>query len=176
MIVCLNLATPRLPWGLQAAESFLQAGGDLVELNVHGGYGRYLDQGKLRAMILPQHQPELFRWIEAFTGLEIPLIVKFNGQHDREVLLEVLDRMGEYEMFGIHVNVRDKNTTRPDFEFVRQVRRTYPGFLLVSGYARSGSDAAGLFEAGADMVGIAEPAIAEAETIRRIAEEFESQR
>ena len=176
VFVCLNLATPRLEWGLEAAQSFHQAGGDLVELNVHGGYGRYLDQGKLRAMILPQHQPELFRWIEAFTGLEIPLTVKFNGQHDRQILLEVLDRVREYDLFGIHVNVRNEATKQPDLQFVRQVKRIYPGFLLVSGYARSGSDAAELFEAGADMVGIAEPAIATADYIRRIAEEFEAQR
>jgi tRNA-dihydrouridine synthase len=176
VLTCLNLATPRLDWGLKAAKSFSQAGGDLVELNVHGGYRRYLDQGKLRAMILPQHQPELFRWIEAFTGLEIPLIVKFNGQHDREVLLDVLDRMREFDLFGIHVNARDAGTRQPDLEFVRQVKRVYPGFLLVSGYARSGSDVAELFNAGADAVGIAEPTMADAGYIGRIVEEFEAQR
>jgi tRNA-dihydrouridine synthase len=174
--ICLNLATPRLEWGLKAAQSFHQAGGHLVELNVHGGYGRYLDQGKLRAMILPQHQPELFRWIEAFTGLEVPLIVKFNGQHDREALLHVLEQVREHDLFGIHVNVRDETTKRPDLEFVRRVKRIYPGFLLVSGYARSGSDAAALFEAGADMVGIAQPAMADADYIGRIAGEFGSRR
>jgi hypothetical protein len=36
VVVCMNLATPRLEWGLEAAERFRQAGGDLVELNVHG--------------------------------------------------------------------------------------------------------------------------------------------
>jgi hypothetical protein len=174
VFTCLNLATPRLEWGLKAAENFLQASGDFVELNVHGGYRRYLDQGKLRAMILPQHQPELFKWIEAFTGLEIPLIVKFNGQHDRGLLLEVLNRAREFDLFGIHINVRDEEAKRPDLEFVRQVKRVYPGFLLVSGYARSGSDAAELFEAGADMVGIAEPTIVDAGYIRRIVEEFEA--
>jgi len=176
VFTCLNLATPRLEWGLKAAQSFLRASGDFVELNVHGGYQRYLDQGKLRAMILPQNQPELFKWIKAFTGLEIPLIVKFSGQHDRGPLLKVLDRVREFDLFGIHINVRNKETKRPDLELVRQVKRVYPGFLLVSGYARSGSDAAELFGAGADMVGIAEPTIADAEYIRRIVEEFEAQR
>jgi 2,4-dienoyl-CoA reductase-like NADH-dependent reductase (Old Yellow Enzyme family) len=127
-------------------------------------------------MILPQHQPELFRWIEAFTELEIPLIVKFNGQHDREVLLDVLDRVRTFDLFGIHINARDTGTRRPDLGFVRQVKRVYPGFLLVSGYARSGSDAAELFDAGADVVGFAEPTRADAGYIGRIAEEFEAQR
>jgi len=147
-----------------------------LELNVHGGYQRYLDQGKLRAMILPQNQPELFKWIKAFTGLEIPLIVKFSGQHDRGLLLKVLDRVREFDLFGIHINVRNEKTKRPDLGFVRQVKRVYPGFLLVSGYARSGSDAAQLFETGADMVGIAEPTMADAEYIRRIVKQFEAQR
>jgi tRNA-dihydrouridine synthase len=176
VFTCLNLATPRLEWGLKAAESFLQAGGDLVELNVHGGYRRYLDQGKLRAMILPQNQAELFKWIETFTGLEIPLIVKFNGLHDRGLLLKVLDEVRGFDLFGIHINARNEETRRPDLGFVRQVKRVYPGFLLVSGYARSGSDAAELFQTGADMVGIAEPAIADAKYIRRIVKEFAAQR
>ncbi len=171
--VCLNLATPRLEWGLKAAESFKQAGGNQVELNAHGGYQRYLEQGKLRAMILPENQPTLYKWIEAFTVLDIPLIVKFNGQIDRECLLQVLEKIREYELFGIHINVRHPESKQPDFAFTRQVRELCNGVLMVSGYIRSGSDAATLFEAGADMVGIAEPTIADADYIGRIAKEYQ---
>ena len=70
--ICMNLATPRLEWGLEAAQCFARAGGDLVELNVHGGYGRYLRQGKLRAMVRPEHQDELLRWVAALGRLAPP--------------------------------------------------------------------------------------------------------
>ncbi|RJS75189.1 hypothetical protein CW712_05145 [Candidatus Bathyarchaeota archaeon] len=75
--VCLNLATPRLEWGLEAAEFFSEAGGDIVELNVHGGFARYLKQGKLRAMVLHENRSELYRWFDKFFQLEVPVIVKF---------------------------------------------------------------------------------------------------
>jgi tRNA-dihydrouridine synthase len=159
--VCLNLATPRLEWGLKAAESFKQAGGDYIELNVHGGYQRYLKQGKLRAMILPEHQAELYQWIEAFTELDIPLIVKFNGQYNQPYLFQVLDRVRKFDLYGIHINVRQASK-QPDAALTERVRALYDGLLLVSGYIRSSADAYKVFVAGADMVGIAEPTIHDA--------------
>ncbi|MFQ6095578.1 MAG: hypothetical protein ACE5NN_05495 [Candidatus Bathyarchaeia archaeon] len=171
VFTCLNLATPRLDWGLEAAECFHKAGGDFVELNVHGGYEPYLRLGKLRAMVLPENRSELFRWIDAFTELEIPLIVKF-----REGVIKdyspVLDKIEDFDLFAVHFNVRDETTKRPDFEFVRDVKTKYPFFLLVSGYVRSGVDAKMLFEAGADMVGIAKPAIEDPRYISKIADEL----
>jgi tRNA-dihydrouridine synthase len=171
---CMNLATPKLEWGLEAAKRFWQAGGEYIELNVHGGYGRYLEQGKLRAMVLPENQGELFRWVEAFTGLEIPLIVKFDGQSDRQSLFRVLDEMTKLAVPGVHVNVRNERTKKPDVDLVQRAKERYPGLLLVSGYVRSAVDARALFEAGADMVGIAEPAIKDLEYIRRIVEVFKA--
>jgi tRNA-dihydrouridine synthase len=70
--IALNLATLRLEWAMEAGRCFAQAGGDALELNVHGGYGRYLKRGKLRAMVEPEHQPELYRWVEALAGLWRP--------------------------------------------------------------------------------------------------------
>jgi tRNA-dihydrouridine synthase len=172
---CLNLATLRLEWGLEAAERFGQAGGGLVELNVHGGYRRYVEQGKLRAMVLPEHQDELFRWVEALAGLEVPLIVKFNAQYQRTALLHVLERMAALGVFGMHLNVRDEATRQPDVAFIHSTRERYPGFLLISGYVRSAADAWAAFEAGADMVGIAAPAIEDATYVRRIAEAFRAE-
>ena len=173
-VTCMNLATPRLEWGLEAAEHFRQVGGDLVELNVHGGYRRYLEQGKLRAMVLPEHQSELFRWVEALTALEIPLIVKFHGQSDRQHLLPVLEKMANLPLFGVHINVRDDRTKRPDVDLVRTIKSKYPDFLLVSGYVRSAADAQALLRAGAHMVGIAAPAIEDAGYIHRVAEAFKA--
>lgn len=170
--VCLNLATPQLMWGLEAAEWFYKAGGDIVELNVHGSYGPYLRLGKLKAMVLPENRAELFEWLDAFSKLEVPVIVKF-----REGVIPdyspVLDRVAEMDLLGVHFNVRDERSRRPDLEFVEEIKRRYPLFLLVSGYVREAETVRRLFEAGADMVGFAEPTIKEAGFIGRIAQELD---
>ena len=171
VVTCLNLATPRLGWGLDAAECFYRAGGDLVELNVHGRYEPYFRLGKLRAMVLPENRRELFEWIEAFSKLNVPLIVKF-----REGVIEdyspVLDKIADFNIFGVHFNVRDEATKKPDFRFVQEVKGKYPFFLLVSGYVRSAMDAKELFEAGADVVGIAEPTVDNPKFIHKITVEL----
>ena len=159
--VCLNLATPRLEWGIKAAESFKKAGGDFVELNVHGGYQRYLEQGKLRAMILPENQAELYDWIAAFRSLDIPLIVKFNGQYNQPYLFQVLEKIQKFNLYGLHINVRQASK-QPDAALTKKVRALHNGLLLASGYIRSSADSYRLFVAGADMVGIAEPTISDA--------------
>ncbi len=170
MVVCLNLATPRLEWGLEAARCFHRAGGDIVELNVHGGYERYLKLGKLRAMVLPENRAELFRWVEAFSMLDVPLIVKFRMGVIPDYT-PVLDGVTEYEIFGVHFNIRDNQTKRPNIDFVRELKGRYPDmFLLVSGYVRSVADVESLLNAGADMVGIAEPTMKEPDYIHKIAQ------
>ena len=168
VFTCLNLATPKLKWGLEAARSFHRAGGDFVELNVHGGYEPYLRLGKLRAMVLPENRGELFRWIEAFTNLDMPLIVKFREGVIRDYS-PVLDRILDFDLLGVHFNIRDDEREKPDFQFAADLKRKYPFFLLVSGYIRSGMDAKRLFEAGVDMVGIAEPTINDPRYIQGIA-------
>lgn len=98
---CLNLASPRLEWALEGADCFHRAGGDFLELNVHGGYEPYLRLGKVRAMVLPENRGELFRWVKALAKLEIPLIVKF-----REDIVNdyprVLRRLEEANVFAVH--------------------------------------------------------------------------
>jgi tRNA-dihydrouridine synthase len=152
---CLNLATPKLEWGLQAAECFNNASGDLVELNVHGGYQPYLEQGKLRAMVLPENRAELYRWVKAFSELDIPLIVKFRAGFIEDYT-PILDKIKEYDVFGIHFNIADEERKRPDVEFLTGAKRG-PYMLLISGYARTHKDVEELLAAGADMVGIASP-------------------
>jgi tRNA-dihydrouridine synthase len=167
--ICMNLATPRLEWGLEAARCLARAGGDAVELNVHGGYGRYLAQGKLRAMVRPEHQDELLRWIAALVQLDLPLIVKYHGSSERAHLVSALRRMANLPVLGVHVNVRDAETQRPNLDLVRALRPLIPGLFLVSGYVRSPEDTQALLDAGADMVGAAEPLREDAGYIRRIA-------
>jgi len=173
VFTCLNLATIKLKWGLEAAKCFFEAGGDFLELNIHGGTEYYLRLGRLRAMVLPENRDELFKWVEALTKLEIPLIVKF-----REGVIDdyspVLEKIMDLKIFGVHFNVRDDNTKKPDFEFVRNVKGKYPLFLLVSGYVRSAVDAKMLFESGADMVGIAEPIVRDPKYIHKIVKEFKA--
>jgi tRNA-dihydrouridine synthase len=166
--VCLNLATSRLEWGIEAAECFSEAGGHIVELNIHGGFERYVKQGKARAMVLPGNRSELYRWLYKFSQIEVPLMVKF-----REGIIQdytpVLDRIRNLNLFGIHFNIRDNETTKPDFKFIENAKKKYPFFLLASGYIRSAKDAEKLFEAGADMVGIAHPTRNDPEYIAKIA-------
>jgi tRNA-dihydrouridine synthase len=172
--ICMNLAALELEWGLQAGECFARAGGDAVELNVHGGIGRYLKQGKLRAMALPEHQDELIRWVEALVGLDIPVIVKFHGQSEREHLRSAFHRMIELSVFGVHINVRHERTKKPNIDLVRSLRPLIPGLFLVSGYVRSSDDARALFDAGADMVGVAAPLRDDAAYLHRIAQELDA--
>jgi len=169
--VCLNLATPKLEWGLKAAEDFKEAGGDLVELNVHGGYERYLKLGLLRAMVLPENRSNLIRWLEAFSKLDIPLIVKFRMGVVPDYP-SILEEIADLEIFAVHFNVRDVTTKKPDFKFVEEIRKECPFFLLISGYVRSADDAKRLFSMGADMVGIAEPTIKDPSFIMKIARQL----
>jgi len=169
--VCLNLATPKLEWGLEAAEAFREAGGDFVELNVHGSYERYLKLGLLRAMVLPENRPKLVRWLKAFSELDIPVIVKFRMGVIPDYP-SLLGEIADLNLFGVHFNVRDEIAKRPDFRFVEEIREKCPLLLLISGYVRSADDARRLFSAGADMVGIAEPTMKDPYFIVRIAREL----
>jgi tRNA-dihydrouridine synthase len=170
VILCVNVATPELTWGMDAAEYISQASA-VFELNIHGGYEPYLRRGRIRAMVYPESRNELFDWLESFSRLEIPVIVKF-----REGVIDdytpILDKIKDLDLLGVHFNVRDEKTKRPDFEFVEDVKRVYDTFMLVSGYVRSADDARRLFQAGADMVGIAEPTMQDPDYIRKIAEEL----
>lgn len=166
--ICLNLATPRLEWGLDASECFYKAGGDIIELNIHGGYEPYLRLGKANAMVLPENRHELFRWLEAFSKVEIPIIVKF-----REGVVAdygpILDNVVKLNLFGVHFNIKNEQTKGPDLEFVTAIKEKYSFFLLLSGHIRSSEMVKKLFEAGADMVGFAEPTIKDSRFISRIA-------
>ena len=169
--VCLNLASPKLEWAIEASEAFREAGGDLVELNVHGGYKRYLELGLLRAMVLPNNRKNMIKWLKALTNLEIPLIVKFRAGVIPDYP-EVLEEIAGINIFAVHFNIRDEDAKRPDFKFAEEIREECPFFLLVSGYVRSADDAKKLFSIGVDMVGIAEPTIEDPNFIAKIADQL----
>ena len=124
-------------------------------------------------MVLPENRDELFRWVEALSKLEIPLIIKF-----REGIVDdysrVLQKLMDLNVFAVHFNVRDDRTKKPDFDFIKDIKRDWSLFLLASGYVRSAEDARTLFGKGADMVGIAEPTGKDPEYIYAIAKTFQS--
>ena len=129
------------------------------------------ERGEGCAMVLPENRGELYRWVEGFVALEIPLIVKFR-QGVIDDYAPVLDKVLDLAPFAIHFNVRQEEPQRPDFDFVRTVKQKYACFLLVSGYVRSVKDVRRLFAAGADMVGIAEPTKQDPGYIHRIANQL----
>jgi tRNA-dihydrouridine synthase len=172
VVVCMNLGSLELEPGLQAAGLFVEAGGDLVELNIHGGFTRYIQAGRMRAMILPENQAELYRWVEAYLGAGLPLIVKFNAREHRRDLMAVLERMAGYGLVGVHLNVRSELHKGPDLGLIERAKERYPGFLLVSGYVRSAAQARQCFEAGADMVGFAEPIMHDPDFTARLVQTY----
>jgi len=68
----------------------------------------------------------------------------------------------EFEQLGVfafHINVRSEEKGRPDLALVERIRGATEMLLLVSGYVKDADGARGMFDAGADCVGIAEAAI-----------------
>ncbi len=166
--VCVNLASLELEWGLEAAECFRSAGGDILELNVHGAYKPYLEKGRLRAMVLPENREELFKWLKEFSKIDIPFLVKFR-LGVIEDYTPILDFINRLDIFGVHFNIRDEKTGKPNFHFVKWFKDKYEKiFLLVSGYVRSSEDAKRLFDLGADMVGVAEPVLADPHYMKKL--------
>lgn len=173
--VCLNLATPKLEWGLEAAEYFYEAGGDIIELNFHGTYEPYYRIGRLRAMVLPDNRSELFRWLEAFADLDKPVIAKFRAGVIPDYS-PIMDYIESLDLFGVHFNIRGVDG-RPDYRFLEDLRRMYPEeFILVSGYIWSVEAAKRAFQLGVDMIGIAEPTREDPNFIERIVAKIREER
>jgi tRNA-dihydrouridine synthase len=164
-----------LPSGVAAARAFGAAGGDIFELNCHGGYEKLLARGLLRAMALPASRDLLLNWLETLCGLEIPVVVKFNTAAadgvDFEELLE--EAAGVTGLFGVHVNVRGQGGS-PDFHLVRRLRGLVPGVLMCSGHVRTTWNVRKLRESGADCIGIAQGVLDDPGIIVRLAAELES--
>ena len=68
----------------------------------------------------------------------------------------ILDRIKEYDVFGVHFNIADEENKRPNIDFLHGVKRDQY-ILLVSGYVRSWENVDELLGIGADLVGVARP-------------------
>lgn len=163
--VCLNLAAAAKDDARAAAECFFEAGGDSVELNAHGGYGRYLRKGLLRAMALPENRDRLYEWCESLAAAG-PLWAKFRAGavDDFDAVVAPLADLG---VEAVHFNVTGEGLGAG---FLRQARSWWKGRLLASGGVRTAADARGFFDAGADLAGVAEPCMKDASFIARLAE------
>ncbi|KXA92089.1 hypothetical protein AKJ64_04060 [candidate division MSBL1 archaeon SCGC-AAA259E17] len=170
VFTCLNVAVPKLKWGVKEAKCFHKAGGDFVELNVHGEYEPYCKKGKLKRMVLPENREDLYEWVSKFSGLEVPTIIKFR-KGTVEDYGEILEKLNEIDPFGVHFNVREEEKSKPDFQFVKNIEDACP-FLMVSGYIRTAEDAQKLFKIGADMVGVAAPSRDDPDFLNKIANEY----
>jgi len=167
--IALNAAPGDIESGLRMARAFHKAGGDIFELNVHGGYEKLLKRGLLRAMALPENRPRLIEWLKGLCRLEIPIVVKFRAGMEGVDFIDVLEEIAAVEgLFGVHFNVRSEEKKAPDFAFVRQVRPHIKGLLFCSGYVRDLRQVNALFEAGADCVGIAQGILDEPDIIARL--------
>ena len=170
--VGLNAAPGDRSAALRMARALHAAGGDIFELNCHGGYKKLLDRGLLQAMALAENRATMIDWLTELVKQEIPIVVKFNslteGVDFREVLktLEPIDRL-----FGVHFNVRQADRSEPDLDFVRTVRPHVHGVLFCSGYVTTRSQVEALIEAGADCVGIAQGVMDEPQILAKLAGE-----
>jgi len=170
--IALNAAPGDLTSARRMARAFRRAGGDLFELNCHGGYGPLLERGLLRAMALPENRPVLLAWLGELCRLEVPVVVKFHARTEGVDFAEVLDELaGISDLFGIHFNVRLPHRAEPDTAFVRRMRPAVPGMLWCSGHVTTRAHVDALFEAGADCVGIAQGVLDDPGLITRLAAE-----
>ena len=167
--VALNAAPGDLESAVRMANAFHEAGGDIYELNCHGGYGKLLERGLLRAMVLPENRPTMIEWLEELCRLAIPIVVKFNAATSGVDFVEVLEQIrGIDSLFGVHFNIRSKAAKEPDLAFVRQVRPHVAGVLHCSGYVTDRSKFEAVLAAGADCVGVSQSLLDDEGIIQKI--------
>ncbi len=142
-----------------SAEAFIEAGGDIYELNAHGGIGGDRERGTGRMLFIPEHTPKLMRWSRMLVEAGGPVIIKAR----RGAIPDYTEHVKQLEQIGVHafhINVRNEGTGEQDLELLEDIRKATGMFLLASGYVKDVDSARRLFAAGADCVGIAEAASA----------------
>ena len=166
-LVCLSIGGFEIDDQVRAAEAFRQAGGDVMELNAHGGLQPFASQGYLGGLAQPAYRARLVSWAETMAGADIPLLIKFNGQLDVD-WAQLLADLAHVPVAGYHFNVRDNQAKAPNYALVQALRPLVPGALLCSGYAWTTEAARRLFDLGADAVGVAQPAREDAGFLPRL--------
>jgi tRNA-dihydrouridine synthase len=166
--ICLSIGGFAVEHVLMAARAFQEAGGDFVELNVHGGLQPWSEQGYFIGMALPEYRQRLVNWVEQLSSLPIPLVVKFNTRLDVD-FAQLLRDLAHLPVWGYHFNVRDNEAKQPKYGFVEAIRPQVSGLLLCSGFAWTADAARRLFTLGVECVGLAEPIRNDPEFIVKLA-------
>jgi len=143
-----------------SAIAFIEAGGDIYELNAHGGIGGDRERGTGKMLFIPEHTQKLIRWTKTLVSAGGSVIIKARGG----VIPDYTKYVKKLEQIGVqafHINVRNENTGKQDIKLLESIRGATGMFLLASGYVRDADSAKALFSAGADCVGIAQAAISD---------------
>lgn len=149
-----------------SAAAFVDAGGDIYELNAHGGIGNDRKRGTGGMLFLPQHAAKLMRWAKILVDAGGRVIIKGRSG----VIPDFAEHARRFEQIGVHafhVNVRAAKAGEQDVRVLELVRRATGMFVLASGYVTDTASARRLFDAGADCVGIAEAATTEPDVFVR---------
>jgi len=157
-VICANVFPCTEADLANSASAFFEAGGDIYELNAHGGIGNDRQRGTGRMLFIPEHTPKLMRWARALVDAGGPIIIKGRGG----VIGDFSDHVRQFEQLGVHafhINVRGEGAGAQDLALLETIRRATGMFLLASGYVTDAAGAKRLFDAGADCVGIAEAAV-----------------
>jgi tRNA-dihydrouridine synthase len=143
-----------------SAIAFIEAGGDIYELNAHGGIGGDRERGTGKMLFIPEHTQKLIRWAKTLVSAGSPVIIKARDG----AIPDYTDHVKKLEQIGVqafHINVRDESTGKQDTKLLESIRDATGMFLLASGYVRDAESAKALFSAGADCVGIAQTAMSD---------------
>jgi len=143
-----------------SAAAFVEAGGDIYELNAHGGIGGDRERGTGSMLFIPEHTPKLMRWAKMLVDAGGPVIIKGRGG----VIPDFTDHVRKMEQIGVHafhINVRGAKAGEQDLKLLENIRKATGMFLLATGYVTNSATANALFSAGADCVGIATAAMSE---------------
>ena len=87
-----------------SAIAFIEAGGDIYELNAHGGIGEDRERGTGKMLFIPEHTQKLFRWAKMLVSANGPVIIKARGG----AIPDYTEHVKRLEQIGIqafHINV-----------------------------------------------------------------------
>ncbi|MBD3181340.1 hypothetical protein GF312_03545 [Candidatus Poribacteria bacterium] len=150
-----------------SASAFIKAGGDIYELNAHGGIGGDRERGTGSMLFIPEHTQKLFHWAKILVEAGGPVIIKGRGG----VIPDFTYHVNQLEQIGVHafhINVRGEKDGEQDLELLESIRKATDMFLLASGYVKDNKSAESLFSVGADCVGIATAAMNDPDIFTKI--------
>lgn len=170
MITALNIGIFDLELGIKAGKAWKKAGGDILELNVHGNWQLVQKEGYLKGMALPEYQERLKKWSKKIVAENIPLFIKFNS--NIEVNFEkLIQRLSDIGIWGYHFNIKG-NKKEPNFDFAERMCKQIDEIIVYSGSIRTPKEINILFDMGIDSVGFAQPVLKDSKYILKIGQKI----